>query len=543
MAFCRIAMSSNSPVCHPERFHALDATRAFALLLGVVFHIAWFYTPFPVQTPVKDVSANDGLGWLFVASHTFRMQLFFLIAGFFGRLVLQKRGMGVFLKNRAKRILIPLLVAWIFLIPTFLTVWMWGFMESGQISDDVSPLLMGIFLLLSGRVFVPREMGGSFMLVHLWFLYYLILIYLIVLAVRPLLKRSISGSGFERVDGLVSWYSKSLWGPLVLCLFFVPSMYAMEDWSGVTTPAVSLMPVWTTLTVYLGFFGFGWLLHRVCSQLEEFFRWWKVFLVVGLLCSIGLYSATKFMKLEGESGRTVPMFVYADVQDWEALRDSIAKMEDSEEGEASRFWKKLPPGITAMAAEERMLFSDEKEGFIYNLNKLVIVPDLFTTDPPETKTEEPPPMIPFDLEVASSNRTILDRYLKGINPTISIEEPWYRWAKLGFALLYALTTCLLVFGALGFFQRFCQRYSAGWRYVADSSYWVYLVHIPLIPILQILIFRWPLSSWIKFPVVVVVSFVLLYLSYHFLVRSTFIGKSLNGRKYPFQWIPFRANAE
>ena len=43
---------------HPQRYHALDATRAFALLLGVVFHTVWFYTDFPFSTRVKDICAG-----------------------------------------------------------------------------------------------------------------------------------------------------------------------------------------------------------------------------------------------------------------------------------------------------------------------------------------------------------------------------------------------------------------------------------------------------------------------------------------------------
>jgi len=35
----------------------------------------------------------------------------------------------------------------------------------------------------------------------------------------------------------------------------------------------------------------------------------------------------------------------------------------------------------------------------------------------------------------------------------------------------------------------------------------------------------------------VVAFPLLFLSYHYLVRSTFISQQLNGRRFPFHPIP------
>ena len=77
---------------NPERFHALDATRAFALLLGVVFHAAGSFVPSPSGAAIVDASASSGFYWFFSTSHTFRMQLFFLIAGFFGHLLYHRRG-------------------------------------------------------------------------------------------------------------------------------------------------------------------------------------------------------------------------------------------------------------------------------------------------------------------------------------------------------------------------------------------------------------------------------------------------------------------
>ena len=76
-----------SHTTNPERFHALDAARAFALLLRVVFHAAWSFAPVPMGAPIVDTSAGVGFYWFFFTSHTFRMQLFFLIAGFFGHLL------------------------------------------------------------------------------------------------------------------------------------------------------------------------------------------------------------------------------------------------------------------------------------------------------------------------------------------------------------------------------------------------------------------------------------------------------------------------
>jgi hypothetical protein len=51
------------------------------------------------------------LGLLFFVSHMFRMSLFFLITGFFGRMLIERRGTAGVVRDRAKRVLLPLVVA------------------------------------------------------------------------------------------------------------------------------------------------------------------------------------------------------------------------------------------------------------------------------------------------------------------------------------------------------------------------------------------------------------------------------------------------
>ncbi|RZA36096.1 MAG: ABC transporter ATP-binding protein, partial [Lysobacteraceae bacterium] len=50
--------------------------------------------------------------------------------------------------------------------------------------------------------------------------------------------------------------------------------------------------------------------------------------------------------------------------------------------------------------------------------------------------------------------------------------------------------------------------------------------------LQVWVGDWPLHWGVKFPFVVLASLALLLLSYHFLVRSTVIGRLLNGKVHP-----------
>lgn len=70
------------------------------------------------------------------------------------------------------------------------------------------------------------------------------------------------------------------------------------------------------------------------------------------------------------------------------------------------------------------------------------------------------------------------------------------------------------------------------RYLADASYWMYLMHLPLIVALEAPLtdLTWPMP--VKLVLVLGVGTAVLLLSYDLFVRSTWIGRWLNGRRRP-----------
>ena len=70
------------------------------------------------------------------------------------------------------------------------------------------------------------------------------------------------------------------------------------------------------------------------------------------------------------------------------------------------------------------------------------------------------------------------------------------------------------------------------RYIADSSYWLYLIHLPLIMALQAATAKLDLPAEVKILIVLGVAFPLMFASYQLMVRRTFIGAILNGRRAP-----------
>lgn len=103
----------------------------------------------------------------------------------------------------------------------------------------------------------------------------------------------------------------------------------------------------------------------------------------------------------------------------------------------------------------------------------------------------------------------------------------------GILILYSsFVICLFMFGITGLFIRYGSKHSTRMRYISDSSYWVYLIHLPLTAIIPAFIWNLPISAFVKFLIVLSTTAIICFVSYHFFVRNTFIGEFLNGRKYP-----------
>jgi surface polysaccharide O-acyltransferase-like enzyme len=100
---------------NPARRTDLDALRGVAMLLGIVLHALLSFIPTP--WPVQDTRQNGLFFIPYAAIHMFRMPLFFLISGFFTMFILQRHGLGGMIRQRVRRILLPLLLALMTIVP------------------------------------------------------------------------------------------------------------------------------------------------------------------------------------------------------------------------------------------------------------------------------------------------------------------------------------------------------------------------------------------------------------------------------------------
>ena len=103
---------------------------------------------------------------------------------------------------------------------------------------------------------------------------------------------------------------------------------------------------------------------------------------------------------------------------------------------------------------------------------------------------------------------------------------------LGFA---ADTACawFLSLGLIGACLALVKNHHPAIRYVADASYWIYLIHLPIMLFVQIEIYSWHIPLATKFLATLIITTAIGFATYALLVRHTPIGTLLNGpRKRP-----------
>ncbi|CBL44281.1 predicted acyltransferase 3 [gamma proteobacterium HdN1] len=98
-------------------------------------------------------------------------------------------------------------------------------------------------------------------------------------------------------------------------------------------------------------------------------------------------------------------------------------------------------------------------------------------------------------------------------------------AALGSAMF---SLCFLFFAA---YLRWGSKASPMSFYISKSSYWVYLVHLPLVMGVFILLNGFDLSPYIKFTLNVIITTALCMLSYRYFVHNKWMSRFLEGRAW------------
>lgn len=267
----------------PERLHALDALRGFALLLGVLLHASMHHVLPPGIWAVGTLQPVPLLGWLAYAIHSFRMELFFLLAGFFGAVVVSKRGVGAYLQDRGTRIVLVFLLALYPMKLALAAIWIRGGLTTGWLKLPEALAALPLSRLALGGIL--RESFPDLALTHLWFLYVLAIVTGLFLSARALVRRFVPAAILEAPQRLLAAVGASLAAPLALALVVTPLLAGMKGMD-IDTPDQSLRWNLPVLALDGLFFALGWGLHARRELLETFAARWKSLLLGGLALSL-----------------------------------------------------------------------------------------------------------------------------------------------------------------------------------------------------------------------------------------------------------------
>ncbi len=275
------------PTPPPPRNVALDNLRAVAMLLGLVAHgVSPFKATEFTRYAIRDRHTTVLADACYFTVHDFRMQLFFLLAGFAACALAARRGVGGLARNRLLRIALPLLVAVAVVAPVMHVLFVaheidrtatrygagWGWFTGPEVVLRDGTVCS---LAVLPATDLPDWLGPNF---HLWFLYYLALCCVPLIGwlsagprVAPAGLVRAADAAFRRLLG--TW-----WKAPLLAALGVPVLWRMPDW-WIDTPR-GWTPDGAIYLYYLGFFLFGGMLYRHRDRLAEFGRHWKALLLV-----------------------------------------------------------------------------------------------------------------------------------------------------------------------------------------------------------------------------------------------------------------------
>jgi hypothetical protein len=552
-------MMSQTADVRPARRHDLDALRAVAMLLGIALH-AWlsFAPRVSAVWPVQDVRQNDVFEILNAAIHGFRMPLFFLISGFFTAMLWRSRGLKSLAMHRLRRIYLPFLVSLFTILPIT-----WGVMiyvgsaaanaragSDQPVTDDVESLWAAVFANDAQQIEQLIGQGVTFNQVHPQ--HGGIPLGAAIAYNHPDLVRWMLEHGAD-----VDFRTRDQDTPLHIAAFFgrdacfrmlidhgadptlrnrsfaLPADVARLDWptteyiaklvdievdreqvesgraqilaqlaaasgdagaTGIAAPSENGLRNLYMLLVFFPLFHHLWFLWFLCWLIPIFlvYAWvmnrlsWRVMprtLVLSPLRWLWLIPLTMVPQMmmgmlgpsfgPDTSSGLVPaphillyyaVFFFVGVWYFDA---------NDVDGRVSRGWA-------------------------WMLGAALLV------------------LFPVGYELTYGTWGWRDKLENAA------------WIAPASDLLQVLYTWLMTFGMMGFFRARFAHPSPALRYVSDSSYWLYLAHLPLVILGQHLIRNWPLPSGVKCLLLITVTSCLLLLSYEYLVRYTWIGRMLNG---------------
>jgi peptidoglycan/LPS O-acetylase OafA/YrhL len=536
-----------------QRYHDLDALRAFAMLLGIVIHGVMSFMPLPGIWPAQDVTLHENYFLILFLIHGFRMPLFFMVSGFFTVMMWRRRGLAALTGHRARRIMIPLVFGVIILVPILNNIprlaeykkarlednAIWAAAKRGDTGAITAAIERGdpvngrdemqatalhwaaaynhaeaIGVLLNGGAKINAGDGKDSTPLQ----------WAVMMgstgATRILMENKASArrTNADRTSALdmVDWdrrttqFVAGILGIEVDIDAVMAARPGIRDLlRGKNTPAPGPAPErkpaprdqpesgnFITDHYTIDFFS-----QRAFIFHHLWFLYDLILLVAGFVLVVGLARGARLSPL----WNLFPALFKAPFRApfcwlWIIPLSLWSHRDMQEFGPATAVGLEIDTRILSHYAvfflAGALCYGSSGFGRISRTWwPLFLVLAL----------------VPFVVGIGLLDKSGEAR--QWLLPAASVAFCW-----------------LMIFAFVGFFRRFFSGEKPRVRYISDSSYWLYLTHMPVVQILQIWVSDWQFPGPLKFVFVCALSTGLLLLSYRYLVRYTFIGTALNGKR-------------
>ena len=535
------------------------------MLLGIALHVALSFSDVPWV--VQDSQTNKLFGLFFLAVHGFRMPLFFLVSGFFTAMLWRKRGLNALIRHRAKRILLPCLLGLISIVPAMAWVTTYVNRPAGTVagqSESSTALITAVRNNNVGAISAELGVGAnvndqesaSGVTPLAW-----AALHGHAEAAKILIENDADLEGANR-DGARPLHAAAFLGRTAVVKLLMESGADVEatDLKGVK-PIDTTHADWGTVQFISGLLQLPQLDRKDVEKGQRECR----SLLSGqpvevqhvdeskdlddasdddsnesngfIIAYTKLMSDDSFRVTDGFHLILTPVFHHlwflwflCWLVPFFAIYASVA---------ARIHFTGLP--VWLMLSPLRFLW----------LLPLTMIPQLFmgTVIPsfgPETSIgliPQPHLLLYYGIFFAfgalyfdcKDDDGRLGRWWFLSLPLaifivlpVGIETTFVTPDRSGSLIAQTIYVWAMTFGMIGLFRKFMNSENKTMRYVSDSSYWLYVVHVPLVIWLQGLVRDWPMSPFVKFALICIVSTGLLLVSYQTLVRYTWLGRLLNG---------------
>ncbi len=553
-----LSAPTSTAVFDPRR-HDLDAIRAFAMLLGIALHASQSFSPIPWI--VQDSRQEPLFGLLLAAIHGFRMPLFFLVSGFFTAMLWRRRGISAMLKQRVMRILLPLLLGMVTIIPALDWVSSWAAGSSLKAFDTDDGTLIAAIRLGDREAVEQRVKEGQKVDALDPALGTTPLTWAALKGDRAtaelLIDRGADVNG-KNSDGSTPLHSAAFLGhPEVAELLMSRGANILAESQRGDIPLKATEAEWE-VTEYLS--------TRVLrlpplEKADVEAGRSRVRELIEKQPAGGIADTGK----DGQSSeRSAPSlattyrdFIFSDALAFNVAGHRFHLVQTSIFHHLWFLWFLcwLIPAFAVYA------WIADRRGWKGLPDRLVLSPVRFLWLIPLTLIPEyfmgygglhfgadtaiglvlPPHLLLYygiffgfgalyydadDAEGRLGKRCwlLLSLAVIIVFPIALITMGNH----LATAIPQVLYTWAMCFGVMGLFRRYLRKESPAVRYVSDSSYWLYLAHLPLVIAGQAIVRDWPWPAFVKFVLVWSVVTAILLISYQLLVRHTWLGVLLNG---------------